>query len=285
MNEIKAKEETITPEESTYAYPETIFSKMQFRKYKPLKAKKYTVTEADEQELIEVMENIGYSWSEISDKVNRKYKKYGIVNRRTKEEKPQSENEIKRKQNRDMINKRNAEVKKKMIKRWKKAKSLPFKQNTQNMFNWMLKPVNNKELELDSKKQIRTHFNQGFTDWLTKKWKYNDRMGDRMWKYGFDKKCIVNTLTQLSVHHDQYDIESPYEITGFIDLDWKIIVPKVNKEARNISLHNFTIFKDQIMINQHNRLYNSKIERKHIPSLQAKRNEKVLQELSFDLQT
>jgi hypothetical protein len=104
-------------------------------------------------------------------------------------------------------------------------------------------------------------------------------MGDCMWKYKFDKECIVNTLTQLSVHYDQYDIESPYQITYFKDIDWKIIVPKTNKKSREVSLHNFSLFKDQIMINQHNPLYNNKIKKEQQPPLQANRNEKVLQEL------
>jgi hypothetical protein len=153
------------------------------------------------------------------------------------------------------------------------------------MFKWMFNPINKIELGSEDKKQIRTHFNQGFIDKLNKKWKYNIRMGDCMWKYKFDKECINNTLTQLSVHHDHYDVESPYQLTYFKELDWKIVVPKTSTKARNISLHNFAVFKDQIMINQHNPLYNDKLRRKQDPSLQEVKNEEVRLNPITDLQT
>jgi hypothetical protein len=152
------------------------------------------------------------------------------------------------------------------------------------MFKWMFNPINKIELGSAEKKQIRTHFNQGFIDKLNKKWKYNQKMGDCMWKYKFDKKCRNNTLTQLSVHHDHYDIESPYQLTYFKDLDWKICVPKISAEARNVSLHNFSVFKDQILINQHNPLYNNKLRDIQIPPPKKDRNDEVRANLIHGLQ-
>jgi hypothetical protein len=57
------------------------------------------------------------------------------------------------------------------------------------------------------------------------------------------------------------------------------MVPKTNEESRKISLHNFAIFKDQIMLNQHNVLYNNKliIDQKLTPKIN--KNEKVIHEL------
>jgi hypothetical protein len=49
-------------------------------------------------------------------------------------------------------------------------------------------------------------------------------MGDRMWKTGHSKECIVETLTLLSEHHD---IETSYERAHFKELDWKIAAPKI----------------------------------------------------------
>jgi hypothetical protein len=134
------------------------------------------------------------------EKMGEKYKKYGLVRRKSNEtEKSPSEEEVKRRQRMVKERKRREEVRKEMIHRWKTVKSHPFTSNTQNMFKWMLRPVNGVELVLDDKKQIRTHFNQGFIDLLNKKWRYNMKMGDCMWKCKFDKECINNTLTQLSV--------------------------------------------------------------------------------------
>jgi arsenate reductase-like glutaredoxin family protein len=76
--------------------PEINYSRIQFIKHELIKAKKYTFTSTDEEELIAIMEGCGYSWAEISDKINRKYRKYGITKRRNVKEKPPSEDEIKR---------------------------------------------------------------------------------------------------------------------------------------------------------------------------------------------
>jgi hypothetical protein len=163
--------------------------------------------------------------------------------------------------------------------RWKIVRSSPIKSDTKSMSNWMLRPINSKELEPEFKKQVRNHFNKTFTDWLEKRWKYNIRQGDCMWKNGFDKNCITQTLTLLSIHHEHWDIETPYQLTDFKELDWKIMVPKTNEESRKISLHNFTIFKDQIILNQHNALYNNKLMIGQKLTSNATRNEKIIQEL------
>jgi hypothetical protein len=66
-------------------------------------------------------------------------------------------------------------------------------------------------------------------------------------------------MNQLSVH---YDIEVINDSQYFKELNWKIVIPESNTEARRISTHNFSILKDQIQLNQHNPLYNSKVKGK-----------------------
>jgi hypothetical protein len=85
----------------------------------------------------------------------------------------------------------------------------------------------------------------------------------------------------LSEHHD---IETSYQRAYLKDLDWKITIQKTNEKIRNISLHNFSIFKDQILMNQHNPLYNNKIGGKQKPSPQINKNEEAIQKLIPDLQ-
>jgi hypothetical protein len=68
-------------------------------------------------------------------------------------------------------------------------------------------------------------------------------------------------------------------------MDRRIIVTKTNTRARNESLHNFSIFKDQILLHQHNPLYNNKLGKNQIPSSQIIKDEEVLQNFSFNLQT
>jgi hypothetical protein len=146
-------------------------------KYEPKKLKKFT--SPDEDELIAIMEGVGYCWAEIQEKINRKREKYGVVVRqKKKEEKRPTDSEIKRKQYLSLLRKREEDLKKEMTLRWKIVRSEPFKRNPQDMYNWMLRPVNKIELEHDYKKQVRTHFNKSLTDWLIKKWSYNERMGD-----------------------------------------------------------------------------------------------------------
>jgi hypothetical protein len=86
------------------------------------KPKKFTVE--DGQELIEVMEGVGYSYAEIREKFERKRKKYGTVRRKVNEiKRPPSEEEIKRNQQAEKVNQRRKEVREEMIRRWKEIKS------------------------------------------------------------------------------------------------------------------------------------------------------------------
>jgi hypothetical protein len=179
--EMKIDGEANVPTTVEIAHPVINFSRIKFKNFDPKKLKKKTFTKEDEHDLIEMMEGLCYSWTEIENKVDEKRKKYGIYNRSERIEKPLSEEEIKRRLRSEEENNRRIEVTKEMTQRWKKVKSEPFKQNTKNMFNWRLRPINGKELESAYVKQIRTHFNQNFVNLLTKKWEYNDRMGDCMW--------------------------------------------------------------------------------------------------------
>jgi hypothetical protein len=149
--------------------------------------------------------------------------------------------------------------------RWKIINSLAFETKTQEMHNWMLRPVEKGiEFDHDMKKEIhRTFKDKKFTDGLTKRWKYNGKMGDCMWAKKFDKEYIIQTLELLSKHHP---IEIMRRDDDYQNLNWKIAVPQINEKAKQISLHNFSIFKDQILLNQHNPLYNTKIGEKQKPT-------------------
>jgi hypothetical protein len=89
-------------------------------------------------------------------------------------------------------------------------------------------------------------------------------------------------MKQLSMH---YDIEIINERHYFKELDWKILIPKSNNEAKRISLHNISILKGLILLNQHNPLYNSKIKEEQTYDFKADGNEEVRKKLIFELQS
>jgi hypothetical protein len=103
------------------------------------------------------------------------------------------------------------------------------------------------------KRKILNYFNNSFIKEIKKKWSYNENMPNRFVKCGYDRAYTTKVMEQLSVH---YDIEVINDRNYFKELDWKIVVPNLNSKAREISLHNFSILKDQILLKQHNPLYN-----------------------------
>jgi hypothetical protein len=107
-------------------FPSIIYSKIEFKKHKPRKPKKWTFNQADESELTEIMLNIGYNYAEIQEAIDRKRKKYGVGIKINGKERPPTEEEIKKKQRRELGDKRRAVIKKEMIYRWKKSKKSTF---------------------------------------------------------------------------------------------------------------------------------------------------------------
>jgi hypothetical protein len=83
-------------------------------------------------------------------------------------------------------------------------------------------------------------------DGLKKKWKYNENMANRFLKCGYDRTYTFKVMEQLSAH---YNIETIYERCYFKELEWKILIPESNLEARKISLHSYSILKDQVLMN------------------------------------
>jgi hypothetical protein len=93
----------------------------------------------------------------------------------------------------------------------------------------------------------------------------------------FTREIMVN----LSVHHD---IEVINEKHYFQELKWKIMIPEINSVFRETSLHNFYILKDQILLNQHNPLYNTKVTESQKIEIKSDKNEEVRKELIYSLQ-
>jgi hypothetical protein len=61
-----------------------------------------------------------------------------------------------------------------MKARWKRIKSSTFKCDIQKWYTVMTVPINNEEMFKIEKKRVSKYFNNGFTDWLKKKWSYSE---------------------------------------------------------------------------------------------------------------
>jgi hypothetical protein len=68
-------------------------------------------------------------------------------------------------------------------------------------------------------------------------------MANKLLKNGYQETYILEVIRQLGIYHD---VEVLNERHYFKELDWKILIPETNAETRRISLHNFSILKDQI---------------------------------------
>jgi hypothetical protein len=109
--------------------------------------------------------------------------------------------------------------------------------------------------------------------------KFN-KMGSVMHSVGYKQEEIPSLLYNLTTHHD---IETNYERAIFKDLDWNITIPEMSSEFRDTSTHNFSILKEQILMNQHNPLYNSRANLQTKP-IEDDQNEIIRKELFFNLQ-
>jgi hypothetical protein len=126
-NKTKMISESDNPLFPPPVYPQTIYSKIKFKKYNPSKVKKNTFTSIDEEELRITMKAFGYNRSEIQEKIERKREKYGITIKFKKETKPPSKEELAKEQYRALKNKRCNEVTEEMKIRWKIVRSSALK--------------------------------------------------------------------------------------------------------------------------------------------------------------
>jgi hypothetical protein len=106
-------------------------------------------------------------------------------------------------------------------------------------------------------------------------------MANMILKSGYKKEYILSVLNLLSTYHD---IETIYEKGCFKGLDWNISVPETNSKTIEISIHNFSILKEQILMNQHNPLYNAEASVAHPIPIRQNRYEEIRKELIFNLQ-
>jgi hypothetical protein len=247
---------------SQLVYPEIIRPKTKPEKIQPAKKRK-TVTEAEEQELRDLLKFTGYSTAEIREKIEKKRIKYGRVKNVKKIVAEQvNEAEIRRKR---------------MAEKQKEHLEINIKEMIYNM----TAPIDNAEMFDTDKKNMIKQINKYVTEELNKRWEYNERMAKLLTCWGYNRENVISLINQLSIHHD---IETIYQRCYFKELEWKIKVPESNLKAREISLHNYSILKVQILMNQHNQLYNAKAKVAHPTPIRQKHDKEIRKELIFSLQ-
>jgi hypothetical protein len=116
---------------------------------------------------------------------------------------------------------------------------------------------------------------------LKTKWDYDQKMANLFLLCGYDRIYAHQIMEQLNIHSDIEVINEGHDFKG---LKWKFMITEINPETREISLHNFSILKDQILLNKHNPLLNTKGIELHKIRIESDKNEEVRKKLIFSLQ-
>jgi hypothetical protein len=203
------------------------------------------------------MKYTGYSKAEIQETVERKRPKYGKTKNVVKADyEPINSAEVKKKQLAEKQKEFWETYIKEINARWKKIKSSSFKCDISKWHIFMITPVGKVEMSNSDKENMIKEVNKYIAEELNKRWVYNDKMTNTILRCGYKKEYISSVLNQLSTHHD---IETIYERGYFKNLNWNITTLELDPKTRETSIHNFLILKEQILMNQYNPLYNSKI--------------------------